>query len=265
MRMMQKLAAVAVGLSLIITSASAAQKKAGLFDAKNFSNTIYLTTQYVFRGVSFSDRDPAIQGSFDYSHPSGFYAGVWGSNWDGFGTESELELDYYLGYANALGPVDYDLGALYYTFPGAEDIDPTIGNFEQNYFEAHLGLTHTLDAAPLTPTLGVAFNYSPDYNGNDGDGRYILGTVDLALPAGIGLALGVGYLDVAGHVLSGVQNGFSYTHYQVGLSKTILEKFTFDVTYHGTSHDCQSEYGGAVLLDTEDCTPGAVFTISRTF
>ncbi|HEX2243610.1 MAG TPA: TorF family putative porin [Gammaproteobacteria bacterium] len=29
-----------------------------------------------------------MQGSFDYRHPSGFYAHVWGSNWDGFGTES---------------------------------------------------------------------------------------------------------------------------------------------------------------------------------
>jgi len=258
--MMQKIAAVAVGLCLISISASAGHKKTSLFDAKNFSNTIYLTTQYVFRGVSFSDRDPAIQGSFDYTHPSGFYAGVWGSNWDGFGTESELELDYYLGYANALGPVDYDLGALYYTFPGAED-----DGFEQNYFEASLALSYTLDAVPLTPTLGVAFNYSPDYNGNDGDGRYVLGTADFVLPAGIGLNLGFGYLNVAGHALSEDQNGFSYTHYQVGLSKTILEKFTFDVTYYGTSHDCQSEYGGAIFLDTEVCTPGTVFTLSRTF
>ncbi len=260
MRMMRMIAAIAIVLPLIITSASAAKRKAGLFSPENFSNTIYLTSQYVFRGVSFSDRDPALQGSFDYTHPSGFYAGIWGSNWDGFGTESELELDYYLGWANALGPVDYDLGALYYTFPGAED-----EGFEQNYFEAHLGLSHTFDTLPLSPTPGINYNFSPDYNGDDGNGHYFLATLDFTLPAGIGLSLGVGHLHVLGDSLSGNQGGFSYTHYQVGISKTLFKGLIFNVTYHGTSNDCQDEYGGPLFGTTDVCTPGTVFTLSRTF
>ncbi|MDQ4146271.1 MAG: TorF family putative porin [Pseudomonadota bacterium] len=261
MRMTRAVAAGGVGLSLFIANGFAIAEKedGGFLAAKNFSNTIYLTTDYVFRGVSFTDKDPAIQGSFDYTHPSGFYTGVWGSNWDGFGTESEIELDFYGGYASALGPIDYDVGALYYTFPGAED-----EGFELDWFDARLGLSHTFDTIPLSPNVGVDFYYAPDYSGDDGDGRYYLGTLDLVLPAAIGLGFGVGHLNVAGGALTGFEGGFSYTHYQVSLSKTILN-FNFDLTYYGTTDDCQDEYGAPVFFTTDVCTPGTVFTLSRTF
>jgi uncharacterized protein (TIGR02001 family) len=37
-------------------------------------------SQYVFRGLTQTDRKPAFQGGFDVAHASGFYAGTWGSN-----------------------------------------------------------------------------------------------------------------------------------------------------------------------------------------
>lgn len=261
MAIKRRVAAATLGLSAFSSGLTLAQED-GPFAAENFSNTIYLTTDYVFRGVSFSDEDPAIQGSFDYAHPIGFYLGAWASNWDGFGTESELEIDYYGGYANSLGPIDYDVAALYYTFPGAQD-----PGFELDYFEAHVGLSHTTEAIPLTPTVGVGYNYSPDYNGQDGSSHYVSGSLDFVLPAEIGLSLGVGRLDVAGGALGalvGRPDGFEYTHYQVGLSKTI-QSFNFGLTYHDTSSDCESEYGGPYYLTTSVCTPGVVFTLSRTF
>lgn len=45
------------------------------FDPENFSSTFTITTDYIFRGVSFSGEEPAIQGSFDWSH-NGWFAGV---------------------------------------------------------------------------------------------------------------------------------------------------------------------------------------------
>ena len=51
-------------------------------DPKNFSATVTFATDYVFRGVSQTDNKPAVQGSFDYKHPSGAYLGIWGSNVD---------------------------------------------------------------------------------------------------------------------------------------------------------------------------------------
>jgi len=261
-----KIAAAAVGLCGFAGNgmALAQGEYGGLFAAEDFSSTLYFTTDYVFRGVSFSDEDPAVQGSFDYAHPSGAYVGAWASNWDGFGTDSELEIDYYGGYAGSLGPIGYDVGPLYYTFPGAQD-----PGFELDYFEAHVGLNYTPEfELPLDPVVGVDYNYSPDYNGQDGSSHYGLGTVDLVLPiADAALALAYGHLDVEGGALGALvarPNGYSFSHWSVGVSKAFYG-FSFDLTYHDTSSDCEREYGAPYFGSTGVCTPGAVFTLSRTF
>lgn len=87
-------------------------------------------SQYVFRGLSQTNEKPAIQGGFDLAHKSGFYAGTWASNvsWVGDaypasspqpGPSNSMEWDFYGGYKGSL-PADfsYDLGVLYYYYPG---------------------------------------------------------------------------------------------------------------------------------------------------
>ena len=50
----------------------------GIADAQaGTSGNVSLTSDYVFRGVSQSQRDPAGQGELYYRTESGFYAGVW--------------------------------------------------------------------------------------------------------------------------------------------------------------------------------------------
>src|SRR4051812_31049308 len=44
------------------------------------TGNVAITSQYVFRGLTQTNGDPAIQGGFDYAHSSGFYAGTWLSN-----------------------------------------------------------------------------------------------------------------------------------------------------------------------------------------
>jgi uncharacterized protein (TIGR02001 family) len=39
-----------------------------------------LVSDYIFRGISQTQNQPAIQGGFDYNHASGFYVGTWASN-----------------------------------------------------------------------------------------------------------------------------------------------------------------------------------------
>ncbi|MDA8129194.1 MAG: TorF family putative porin [Betaproteobacteria bacterium] len=87
---------------------------------------IGLTSNYVFRGISQTAGDPAIQGGFDYAHSSGFYLGTWGSNvsWlTGFQryTSGSMELDLYGGYRKTIGDFSYDLGAIRYMYPGSKN------------------------------------------------------------------------------------------------------------------------------------------------
>ena len=44
------------------------------------SGSVGLFSQYIFRGLTQTDRDPAMQGNFDINHSSGLYLGMWGSN-----------------------------------------------------------------------------------------------------------------------------------------------------------------------------------------
>jgi len=91
------------------------------------TGNIGLFSQYIFRGLTQTNRDPALQGGFDYAHSSGLYAGTWGSNisWlrDGgaYRAGGSLELDAYGGYKMSFGDFGVDLGTLYYWYPG----DPT--------------------------------------------------------------------------------------------------------------------------------------------
>lgn len=100
------------------------------------TGNVGLFSQYIFRGLTQTDRDPAIQGGFDYAHSSGIYLGTWASNisWlkENFSTPGavagtysrggSLEWDFYGGYKMTFGDFGVDLGTLYYWYPG--DISP---------------------------------------------------------------------------------------------------------------------------------------------
>ncbi len=45
-----------------------------------FTGNVGLFSQYIFRGLTQTNREPAVQGGFDFSHESGFYLGNWNSN-----------------------------------------------------------------------------------------------------------------------------------------------------------------------------------------
>ena len=46
------------------------------------SANVTLASDYVFRGISQTDNQIAIQGGFDYAQDNGFYVGTWASNVD---------------------------------------------------------------------------------------------------------------------------------------------------------------------------------------
>jgi uncharacterized protein (TIGR02001 family) len=92
-----------------------------------------LYSQYIFRGLTQTNREPAIQGGVDLTHSSGFYLGAWASNisWlkDPVGASNSttkyytsggsIEMDLYGGYRYTFGSgVGVDVGALQYYYPG---------------------------------------------------------------------------------------------------------------------------------------------------
>jgi uncharacterized protein (TIGR02001 family) len=154
-------AAVAAALAGLVATGASAQTPAPAPAAPpepdwTYTGNVRLFSQYVFRGIQQTNNKPALQGGFDTSHKSGFYAGTWASNisWLNDGNpdvSASLEWDFYGGFKFPL-PADFvvDLGVLYYWYPGT---------YPENYTKPN---TTELYAALTWKWLTGKYSYSVD-------------------------------------------------------------------------------------------------------
>jgi uncharacterized protein (TIGR02001 family) len=154
------------------------------------TGNVALVTDYRFRGVSQTQKQPAIQGGFDYAHASGFYLGTWASNVSGKLYENgSLEWDMYGGYTGSLSKdLTYNAGGIYYYYPGAK-----IGRQKYNTFEVFGGLNYKWFGGKLSYAL-------TDFFGVDkGDGSYYLeGNANYPLMDKVALIAHYGYQKIDG-------------------------------------------------------------------
>ncbi len=148
------------------------------------SANVAITTDYRFRGVSFSGEDIAIQGGLDYAHESGFYVGTWMSSMDDSVQFGETEMDIYAGFGGEVEGFSYDIGLLYYAYPSGNDGD---------YLEAYGSVGADLGVA--SATIGLAYAFSSENTG-DQDDVYVYGDLESAIPdTPITLTAHLGYED----------------------------------------------------------------------
>ena len=214
-------------------------------DGFEISGNVALTSDYRFRGISQSDEDAAIQGGFDVEFAPGFYVGTWGSSVDfdsNDGYDGSLELDYYAGWASAIGDTDFgvDVGYIYYDYPGDN-------GDEGDYGEVYVSGSWK-DAA-------LSVNYSDDYYGGTGKFLYYAADYSLTLFDALGVGFHVGYndFDETGFFAT---NTDSYTDWSVTLSYT-WASVDFSVAYVDTDLDEEDVFG------TDWAESTAVFTISK--
>ena len=214
------------------------------------SASVTLATEYLYRGVSQTNGDPAIQGSFDYAHSSGFYAGVWASSLEfnsSATNEASLELNYYAGYAFDLYGLSYDVGYLYYMYTG-QNIDA--GKAEADFSEIYASTTKTFDM-DYSPTASLGVAWTPDYSGGFDDGVYVNGSLSITLPMGISPYFSAGWQDLS---TGKGDTGVDYFHYAVGASVDI-RAITLDLSWNDADNVC----------DKASNCDGVVFSVSSTF
>lgn len=216
------------------------------------SGTISLYSDYVFRGVTQTGETPAIQGSFDLSHDSGLYAGIWASNVDfGSGDDANIEIDYYGGFSgHIIDDLGYDIGAAYYTYPGVDS------GLDYDYTEIYGSLTYDLGIA----SIGAGVYYSPEFFGGTGDALYTYATAEAPISHGFSINAKIGYQEVDDNASFGLPD---YTDWSVGLSydpsdlSDTFEGFTIGIDYTDTN------------ISTSDCADGCdskvIAYISKTF
>jgi uncharacterized protein (TIGR02001 family) len=206
-----------------------------------------ITSDYIFRGVSQTDNDPAISAGADFSYGI-LYAGFWASNVDETISADNIEIDYYAGIKPVLGPATFDFGILYYTYPGAE---VAAGDPETVEFKAAV-------SGEILPKLSAtaALYYSPELAGDLGEYFVYEGTLAYALPK----------IFVFDPTISGTIGAYDYdddtlntdyTYWNAGITFG-WDKFAFDFRYWDTDEDLT--LGGAVLSDER-----FVFTAKLTY
>ncbi|SDD08665.1 TorF family putative porin [Aquimonas voraii] len=197
---------------------------AGGASAGELSGDVGVVSDYVFRGVSQTDEDPAVQAGLTYSLESGFYVGTWASQVD-FGSETDLEVDFFAGYGfNLSDSVAADVQVLRYVYPDEGSL---------NYNELLFSLTF---AEKLTTTIG----YTNDVYNSGETGWYYGASLDLALPAEFTLTPGVGYSRFARGVLE--DGSSSYLDWSLGLSRD-FGPISASLTYHDTNGEGEDLFG----------------------
>ena len=92
--------------------------------ADELTANVSVYNNYVWRGLTQTVNDAAVQGGIDYVSDTGFYAGTWLSNAKfAPGDEFSFEHDLYVGYGGEYRNFTYDVGYLYYNYDSGADFD----------------------------------------------------------------------------------------------------------------------------------------------
>jgi uncharacterized protein (TIGR02001 family) len=211
-----------------------------------------LYSQYIFRGLTQTDRGPAVQGGVDLTHSSGFYIGAWASNisWlrdtnnaytsppsSPYSDGGRLEIDIYGGYrytfANGVG---IDLGALQYLYPGSKSSGGEVNWASANTTELYGALNYGWVQAKISSVVSDSAWTVGKYRTFESTTKNARGTYYAELNATIPVSDLIGAKDGFASGITGIahiarqefnagsgNDPYSYTDYKLGLQKSISD------------------------------------------
>ena len=180
------------------------------------SGNVALVSDYVFRGVSQTSNEVAVQGGFDWDTGAGFHFGVWGSSLNfADANAATTEVDLYGGYGGTIDNFSYDVGFIYYWYPGAP------GALNYDLWEVYGKAGY--DFGPAALTAGVA--YTPDNFGSTGDATYFNALLSVPLMDVFSISSGVGYWALTNGIKDQVD-------WNAGATLSVYDWFDIDARYY---------------------------------
>lgn len=190
------------------------------------SGTAAITSNYVFRGVSQTENNAAVQVGATYQFPIGLYFNIWGSNVKFPESDAYMELDTIAGWRGDLFKENfrYDLSISRYNYPDESDLtyNELVGVFSYQIFVLTLGYSQDEYATHQTGTyVNMGINYTiPE--------KYVFHVKELSI------------LATAGHSSLSRDAGNSYNDYYIGLTKAFNDIYSATAawtTTNGRQHD----------------------------
>lgn len=225
-----------------------------------FSANVGLFSDYRFRGISQTDKKPALQGGFDLSHGSGLYVGNWNSNVDSaFYNGANLEMDFYGGYKHAFASgLGVDLGVIYYYYPNSGS-NPA-GSIRIDNTELYVGASYGPVSLKYSYAVSDFFG-APDSSGSsylDAGFAYDLGN-------NFGVVAHYGYQWLKGGAIVTQLDGSTASNisdWKLGVTYTI-DGWVIGLAYIATNRDLTG--GTAALTQTNISGDTAVLSVAKTF
>ena len=231
---MQNNLKAAILAALLLAPAVSFAQEAAAEEESNFSWNVGVVSDYVFRGVSQSNREVALQGGLDYAFgDTGVYAGVWGSTVDyGEYDAPDFETDVYVGYNTDLGEkFNFDVMLIRYMYTGEEN---GYGSIDYNEIITKFAMDKV-----ATLTIG----YTDDYGNSGEDATYanLSNSWDLGRDFSLNAGFGRIFDDTNGSfndwnvgitkALGGVELGLNY--YDTNLEERASESVVFSIKIEG--------------------------------
>jgi uncharacterized protein (TIGR02001 family) len=219
--------------------------RTALAASPEFSYDLSVTTDYMFRGVSQTRSDPAIQASVSVDTDSGWYGWLWASNVDYFEAPqpddgARTEIDLLIGYQRPMGDrLTVDLALTRYMMPG------TLAGIDYDYNE-------WIASIYVDDRHAVSIAYANNVFGSGESGWQFLFSTSFELPQEISLELQIGSVDLRDAY------GESYEYAGVSLLRT-FSLFSTRLDYWATSSDAEN------IFDESLVTPRFVVTVGLRF
>jgi uncharacterized protein (TIGR02001 family) len=266
------------GATALIMGASnpaAAQIETGF---GTFTPTATITSNYIFRGISQSNKSPAVQGNLEWTYGIGQftpYLGAFASNVrfpgaDTTGREpyyaQRVELDLFGGVRyEPIEKLILDVGFISYIYPGQEadrrataSITPLAGSPQWN--EVYGKVSYDFGLA----TAVGSFFYTPAFQAAAGSATYLEGGLDIPVPFEFTLSGRVGRQNIQRNVNFGWPD---YTTWNVSLAREIIG-FTLAGGYSDTNIKRTAQIGNNTTIagDSYSIARGQFFfSVSRKF
>jgi uncharacterized protein (TIGR02001 family) len=217
-----------------------------------FSAKAGIASDYIYRGTTLSDRKPAVGAGVEATY-RWLYAGATVASVK-LPTDPSSEITMSGGVRPTLGPIEFDIGATYFAYPGETPGGPTNGI---EYWEAALRAV-----APIGESIRVAagYAYSPDVSNTGAWSQYAAAGFGYEVPARLlPQHVGVSFTAAAGYSWFGNQSlslgGFelpAYLNWQAGV--TFSHKFlNIDLRYYDTNLSKENCY---VFTGDPNAAPG---------
>ena len=228
-------AAVLLGVTIAAPTAQAADATpAAPTETPEYTLTanVGLYSQYIFRGISYSQNKPVVQGGADFAHKSGLYAGVFGTSLSSKAIENAVgEIDLYGGFANSVGDFGYDIGLLQFIFPGSH-YPGTSQSY--NTLEAYASVSWKMLKLKYSHELTDYFGFNNTSfgaagNGNSKGSHYIEANASFDVGSGFGLDLHAGKQTVHHY------GDYNFTDYRIAVAKDLGQGWRASLAWTNTN------------------------------